>query len=328
MEVDRPLPENANCSFGETESQIGKHIAELVPNGATIQMGIGDIPNAALAALSNHEDLGVHTEMFSDGVVPLVEKGVITNEYKKVEPGKIVTTFVLGTRKVYDFVHDNPFVAFRDVAWVNDTAVIRKNQKVVAINSAIQIDLTGQVCADSIGTYQYYDCHGRRRDRPGVAGQEAATVRLVTSRRGELLLPAETRRQRLLASGFVADPGVPERALAEALDADRPTPSYPGAFRKLVPAPLALAGGPEDARHPAKPGSAEPTPASGPRTLSGPASTAGTPKDAARSEPARGAASMRDALRKLLEGRGRAERQPDAPTSAVRTHRGRGGRPR
>jgi acyl-CoA hydrolase len=110
--------------------------------------------------------------MFSDGVVSLVERGVVTNERKKVERGKIVTTFVLGTRKVYDFVHDNPFVAFKDVSWVNDTSVIRKNPKVVAINSALQIDLTGQVCADSIGTYQYSGIGGQMDFMRGAALSE------------------------------------------------------------------------------------------------------------------------------------------------------------
>lgn len=159
---ERELPEvryGAEADAG-TE-KIGKFVAQLVEDGSTLQMGIGAIPDAVLRFLGDHKGLGIHTEMFSDGVVSLVEKGVITNEHKKVEPGKIVTTFVLGTRKVYDFVHDNPFVAFRDVAWVNDTSVIRKNPKVVAINSAIQIDLTGQVCADSIGTYQYSGIGGQ-----------------------------------------------------------------------------------------------------------------------------------------------------------------------
>ena len=105
--------------------------------------------------------MGIHTEMFSDGVVPLVEKGVITNEHKAIRPGKIVTTFALGTRKLYDFLHDNPAVSFMDVSFVNDTSVIRRNPKVVAINSAIEIDITGQVCADSIGTYQYSGIGGQ-----------------------------------------------------------------------------------------------------------------------------------------------------------------------
>lgn len=162
IEETRELPEVRYGDQADAAAEkIGRYVAELVEDGSTLQMGIGAIPDAVLRFLGNHKGLGIHTEMFSDGVVPLVEKGVVTNEHKKVEPGKIVTTFVLGTRKVYDFVDDNPSVAFRDVSWVNDTAVIRKNKKVVAINSAIQIDLTGQVCADSIGTYQYSGIGGQ-----------------------------------------------------------------------------------------------------------------------------------------------------------------------
>lgn len=159
---ERELPEVRCGAEADADiDKIGRYVAELIDDGSTLQMGIGAIPDAVLRFLDHHKGLGVHTEMFSDGVVPLVEKGVITNEHKKVERGKIVTTFVLGTRAVYDFVNDNPFVAFRDVSWVNDTSVIRKNQKVVAINSAIQIDLTGQVCADSIGTHQYSGIGGQ-----------------------------------------------------------------------------------------------------------------------------------------------------------------------
>jgi acyl-CoA hydrolase len=162
VEETHELPEVRYAAEADARTEkIGRFVAELVEDGSTIQMGIGAIPDAVLRFLANHKGLGIHTEMFSDGVVPLVEKGVVTNEHKKVERGKIVTTFVLGTRKVYDFVHDNPFVSFRDVAWVNDTSVIRKNQKVVAINSAIQIDLTGQVCADSIGIHQYSGIGGQ-----------------------------------------------------------------------------------------------------------------------------------------------------------------------
>ena len=159
---ERELPEiHYGADANEDTERIGRYVAELVEDGSCLQMGIGAIPDAVLRFLGNHKGLGIHTEMFSDGVVPLVEKGVVTNEHKKVERGKIVTTFVLGSRKVYDFVDDNPFVSFRDVCWVNDTAVIRKNPKVVAINSAIQIDLTGQVCADSIGTRQYSGIGGQ-----------------------------------------------------------------------------------------------------------------------------------------------------------------------
>lgn len=159
---DAALPEvNYSGKSDAVAEKIGYNIAGLVENGATLQLGIGAIPDAALKQLSNHKGLGIHTEMFSDGVVPLVEKGVITNEHKVIRPGKIVTTFALGTRKLYDFLHDNPAVSFMDVSYVNDTAVIRRNPKVVAINSAIEIDITGQVCADSIGTYQYSGIGGQ-----------------------------------------------------------------------------------------------------------------------------------------------------------------------
>lgn len=159
---DASLPEvNYGGKTDAVAEKIGYNIAGLVEDGATLQLGIGAIPDAALKQLSNHKGLGIHTEMFSDGVVPLVEKGVITNEHKVIRPGKIVTTFALGTRKLYDFLHDNPAVSFMDVSYVNDTAVIRRNPKVVAINSAIEIDITGQVCADSIGTYQYSGIGGQ-----------------------------------------------------------------------------------------------------------------------------------------------------------------------
>lgn len=170
VEEARELPE---VSYGQdmdaTTIAIGKKVAELVEDGSTLQLGIGGIPDAVLRFLTGHRGLGIHTEMFSDGVVELVDKGVVTNAHKKVEPGKIVSTFVLGTRKVYDFVDDNPFVALRDVAWVNDTSVIRKNQKVVAINSALQIDLTGQVCADSLGTLQFSGIGGQMDFMHGAA---------------------------------------------------------------------------------------------------------------------------------------------------------------
>ena len=156
------LPEvNYGEKIDTVTEKIGQHVAGLIEDGSTLQMGIGAIPDAVLRALQHHKELGVHTEMFSDGVIPLLEKGIITNEHKKVRPGKIVTTFVAGTRKLYDFVNDNPAVVFMDVSFVNDTAVIRRNPKVVAINSAIEIDFTGQVCADSIGTYQFSGIGGQ-----------------------------------------------------------------------------------------------------------------------------------------------------------------------
>ncbi len=145
----------------EVSDKIGRQIAGLIEDGSTLQLGIGAIPDAVLRALSGHKGLGIHTEMFSDGVVPLVEQGVITNEHKKIERGRIISSFILGTRKVYDFVDDNPYVNLMDVAFVNDTDIIRQNPKVVAINSAIEIDITGQVCADSIGAYQYSGIGGQ-----------------------------------------------------------------------------------------------------------------------------------------------------------------------
>ena len=139
----------------ENELAIGKHIANIVEDRATLQLGIGAIPNAVAQFLINHKDLGIHTEMFSDGILPLIEKGVITNKYKIKYPGKTVGSFAIGTQKLYDFIHDNPAVAMLDAEYVNDSTIIRRNPKVTAINSAIEIDLTGQVCADSIGTHIY-----------------------------------------------------------------------------------------------------------------------------------------------------------------------------
>ncbi len=152
--------------------QIGKNVAELIEDGSTLQAGIGSIPNAVLNNLTSHKNLGIHTEMFSDGIIPLVEKGIITNEMKKIHPGKTITSFVAGTQKIYDFVDDNPTVSFMNVTHVNDTAVIRKNPKVVAINSALEIDLTGQVCADSIGTRQFSGIGGQMDFMRGAALSE------------------------------------------------------------------------------------------------------------------------------------------------------------
>ncbi len=145
----------------EVEMAIGRHCASLIDDGATLQMGIGAIPNAVLAALVDHKDLGIHTEMFSDGAIDLVEKGIVNNEKKRVHPGKVVSSFAMGTRRLYDFIDDNPQVVLLDVAYVNDTAVIRRNPKVTAINSAIEVDLTGQVGADSMGTRQYSGVGGQ-----------------------------------------------------------------------------------------------------------------------------------------------------------------------
>ena len=151
IHTDRPLLAHPADPEGEVEARIGEVVAALVEDGSTLQMGIGSIPDAVLRRLRDKNDLGVHTEMFSDGLIPLVEEGVITNRLKKVHPQRIVTSFVAGTRRLFDFVHDNPLVEFHTCDRTNDTALIRKNDRVVAINSALQVDLTGQVCADSIG---------------------------------------------------------------------------------------------------------------------------------------------------------------------------------
>ncbi|MBL7787532.1 MAG: acetyl-CoA hydrolase/transferase family protein [Chitinophagales bacterium] len=170
VEIDEPLPEVSYGQKVDSKSMaIGRYCAELIEDGATLQMGIGAIPDAVLSCLGNHKDLGVHTEMFSDGVIPLVKNGVITNKYKDRHKGKIVTGFVIGTKKLYDFVDDNPEVVFLDIDYVNDTEVIRKNPKVVAINSAIEIDITGQVCSDSIGIYQYSGVGGQMDFMRGAA---------------------------------------------------------------------------------------------------------------------------------------------------------------
>lgn len=161
VEKDEPLPEAHAIQLDDTALKIGKNVVELIEDGATLQMGIGAIPNAVLSCLENHKDLGIHTEMFSDGILPLVEKGVITGKYKKKHPGKIVSSFAIGSKKLYDFMDDNPVVSMIDCSYVNDTAVIRQNPKVTAINSAIEIDLTGQVCADSIGKNMYSGVGGQ-----------------------------------------------------------------------------------------------------------------------------------------------------------------------
>jgi len=161
IEVDEPIHVSSIITPTDIEKLIGRNVAELVENGATLQLGIGAIPNVVLNNLTNHKALGIHTEMFSDGVLPLIESGVITGENKNVKTGKIVTCFAVGSQKLYNFIDDNPIVHFKEAAYTNDTAIIRRNPKVTAINSAIEIDLTGQVCADTIGKYQYSGVGGQ-----------------------------------------------------------------------------------------------------------------------------------------------------------------------
>jgi len=184
--AEDPIPETNLGEPNEVELKIADHVAGLVENGATLQMGIGKIPNAVLSKLTHHKQLGIHSEMFSDGIIDLIEKGIITGELKKKHPHKIITGFAFGTRKLYDYIDDNPLFEFHDAAYVNDASVIKQNPKVTAINSAIEIDLTGQVCADSIGTNLY----------SGVGGQMDFMRGAALSKGGKpiIALPSVTKR--------------------------------------------------------------------------------------------------------------------------------------
>jgi acyl-CoA hydrolase len=167
---EEPLHE---ASFGERvgpeDIKIGAYVASLIEDRSTLQMGIGAIPDAVLRCLNNHKDLGVHTEMLSDGIIDLFDNDIVTNKYKAIHPNKIVTGFALGSRRLYDYIDDNPAFTFLDIDYVNDPHVIRRNPKVVAINSAIEVDLTGQIVSDSIGTYQYSGVGGQMDFLRGAA---------------------------------------------------------------------------------------------------------------------------------------------------------------
>ncbi len=171
--VEDALPEvRYDLTASETDQKIGKLVAGMIEDGATLQLGIGNIPNAVLNNLANHKDLGLHTEMFSDGVIPLIQNGIINNSKKKIIHGYNVTSFIMGSRKLYDFVDDNPIVKALDINYVNDPYILSQNPKVTAINSAIEIDITGQVCSDSIGTLQYSGIGGQMDFIRGAALSE------------------------------------------------------------------------------------------------------------------------------------------------------------
>jgi acyl-CoA hydrolase len=172
VHTNRPLHEASPGRVGPVEAQIGAHIAGLVEHGSTLQLGIGAIPDATLGQLGDKHDLGVHTEMFSDGLIPLIEHRVVTNRYKHVHPGRTVTSFVSGSRALFEFVNDNQAIAFHPCDHTNDTAVIRKNPRVVAVNAALEIDLSGQVCADSIGHRIYSGIGGQMDFIRGAALSE------------------------------------------------------------------------------------------------------------------------------------------------------------
>ena len=170
---EEELPEvDYGAKVSEKELKIGKLIAGLIEDGSTLQIGIGTIPDAVLKSLNSHKNLGVHTEMCSDGIIDLFDNDVINNSRKKIHPNKTVTGFALGTRRLYDYVDDNPAFVFLDIDYVNDPHVIRRNPKVIAINSAIEVDITGQVCADSIGSIQYSGIGGQMDFMRGAALSE------------------------------------------------------------------------------------------------------------------------------------------------------------
>jgi acyl-CoA hydrolase len=179
LTVDMPEP-------NEVEKTIGRYCAELIEDGACLQMGIGSIPNAILSCLHNHKDIGIHTEMFSDGILPLVKKGIITGNNKKLDKGKIVSTFVMGSKKIYDFIDGNHEVLLKDVEYTNDPFIIAQQPKMTSINSAIQIDLSGQVCADSLGERIY----------SGVGGQIDYVYGSSRSQGGKAIIamPSTTRK--------------------------------------------------------------------------------------------------------------------------------------
>lgn len=189
VEVDYPLPEAPQGGSSPAHLQIGQNIAGLIPDGATLQMGIGSIPDAVLQCLGNHRDLGIHTELFSDGVIDLVEQGVITCGRKTFHPGKIVAGFLFGTHRLYEFVNNNPLIEMHPTDYVNDPFNISQNARMVAINSALQIDLTGQVCADSVGAKMYSGAGGQVDFIRGAARSKGGLpiiACLATARDGEV----------------------------------------------------------------------------------------------------------------------------------------------
>ncbi len=184
---NEPLPEIITSKKNEDiHDQIAHYVAELVEDGATLQLGIGSIPDSVLKKLTNHKNLGLHTEMFSDGVIDLIQSGTINNSQKKIVQGYCVTAFMFGTKRLYDFADDNPIIKAMDISYVNDPRVICLNPKVTAINSAIEVDITGQVCSDSIGTYQY----------SGIGGQMDFIRGAALSERGKpiIAIPSRTNK--------------------------------------------------------------------------------------------------------------------------------------
>ncbi|WP_297332115.1 acetyl-CoA hydrolase/transferase C-terminal domain-containing protein [Flavobacterium sp.] len=193
VEANVPIYGHEPDAITAQEAKIGEYVASLIEDESTLQMGIGSIPNAALANLKNHKNLGLHTEMFSDGVIDLIESDVINCNYKGTVRGRALATFLIGSKRLYDFVNDNPFIEMRESSFVNDSSVIRKNKKMVAINSAIEVDLTGQVCADSIGCRMYSGVGGQMDFIRGAAlsegGKAIIALPSVTTRGENRIVP-------------------------------------------------------------------------------------------------------------------------------------------
>ena len=207
--VDELLVEVPSVVPTEKEINIGKAIAELIPDGATLQIGVGGIPNAVLASITNHKHLGLHTEAMTDGVVPLLEKGIIDNSQKKLYPGLSVAALAIGSKRLYDYMDNNKEMLFKDVAWTNDPFVIAQNPKVMSINSALEIDLTGQICADSIGTYIYSSVGGQHDFVYGSSrseGGKSFIAMLSTTKKGESKIkPVLTHGAGVVTSRFQAN---------------------------------------------------------------------------------------------------------------------------
>ncbi len=188
VQATDPIAETPNATPTPKETKIGNYIAEQIPDGAVLQVGIGTIPNATLNALQNHKHLGIHSEALTDGMVPLIQKGIVDNSLKQIEPGKTVASLAIGTRKLYDFMNYNESLLLRDIAWVNDPFIIAQNHNMVAINSCIEIDLSGQVCADSIGTRIYSGVGGQHDFVYGTSrsfGGQSFIAMLSTTSKGE-----------------------------------------------------------------------------------------------------------------------------------------------
>lgn len=216
--VDEPLTEVPTSVPTADEERIGQYIAEQIPDGATLQIGVGGIPNAVLHALQDHRNLGLHTEALTDGVVPLIESGVIDNSRKRILKGKSVAALCIGGNRLYDFMDYNPDIVFRDVAWVNDPFIISQNPNVMAINSCLEIDLTGQICADSIGTRIFSGVGGQQDFVQGAsrsAGGKSFTAMLSTTPRGvNKIKPLLTHGAGVVTTRFQANYVVTEHGIA------------------------------------------------------------------------------------------------------------------